>query len=407
MDSSPTKRNRTFDLLKLFGIVYVLFSHFYEPKIFYYPGCSFYVELFFFVSGYTLKLRQQTLFGRLKYITHRTITLLPCYYCYHIFYTIMLPVVTAIVYREYPIPSVLQLPPFNFYEFFIESFVQTSKNRFFEGAWFIPHLWMVQCIFVLIYINPCRSRIVDFLYLVFFFVINITVTYWSGFVFGVRPTKLAERVWHSPLQGSYTNYDVLCFLAIKIGFTLVLIFLGVFYREHMESSNFGKKRLFTIHGFIFSYIMINYFWNIYGNSIFFFLSKVDFATNLIPCYLPIIIILLGIYIFICLSRVAEHAIDEDSFIYRISEKTYAILFQHTLYFFLINLCIAKFVFCTEYALSQVDAYSIPTFRPDLTWPFYIGAALILPTLVSSYGDRLMSRWFTSKTDRPNTKFHQD
>jgi len=342
-------RNTEMDILKGLGILIVVIGHIYEPFT-WFPPYSFHMALFIFISGYFYKPNYET--DVISFIKKRFISLAVPYFYYNIFFCF----VTIFLLYKYNLSGLGMLPYFSLHNLFVEPFISGHQFHFFLAGWFVIQLLITQIIFLFLY--KFFKKINNNLYfaLLFFAILSLLGVYLGNHGFNEGWKLLIGRTL----------------------FSLGFFYLGYFYKEKLASKQiFNSYYLFVM--LILQIILIYNFKDITYIMVF-----ENYRGHL---FLPIIVSINGIYLFLFISRALSKVLPGKDILITIGQKSFHILANHLFVFFLIN-----FIYVKRHNLDMKVLNNVYyRFYVDKNWIIYVTCAIILPLLFALTVQKIRSK----------------
>jgi fucose 4-O-acetylase-like acetyltransferase len=325
------------NILKAFGIIMVVIGHVSKPFKLFTPY-SFHMALFIFVSGYFYNYAkyEENPFDFIR----KRFRMIIYYFLYNLFYAVV---------NYYHFKLYLDIPKhfFTLKNFFIMPFMHGHQYLFIVPAWFIPALFIIQVTFLFVH-KYLRRFITSKTALL---IIYLTVA--CG---GILLANSGRN------RGIYLPLVRTCF-----GF--FFYYLGIYYREALESKN-----IFNIINLGIVLLIQNLLHLKYGD-IDYGLAWGMFNRNFM---LPIITSITGIYFYTYLSKVIYRDWKRYNPLILIGRHTFSIMINHLFVFLLLNIIIIK-INHIHYIQIVISEYF---YKLDNYWLLYVSCGIIFPTIAS-------------------------
>lgn len=211
------EENRQFRILSALGIIFVVAGHLgyhFLDVGGLFPYYSFHVYIFLFVSGYFY--REQSEDDIFRYIYRKCITLMVPYFLWNLFYGIL----ARLLHRaEFSLGESL-----SFKTLFLSPFIDGHQFLYNFSAWFIPALFLVEVI------NVVMRKVLGVLrlkneWLILAGCLILNSVFCAGLAFGV--------VW----VGSFANGPVVPYLTVMTGKCFFMILDMYIWPEVRKGAN--------------------------------------------------------------------------------------------------------------------------------------------------------------------------
>lgn len=323
---SGTKENRQFRILSALGIIFVVAGHlgcgaFELGGLF--PYYSFHVFVFLFVSGYFYREEAEQRIG--SYILRKVRTLLLPYFLWNLFYGI---VAQLLHLTGFGIGGDLSL-----WTLFAAPFVDGHQFMYNFPAWFVPALFLVEVI------NVLMRKILGMLHLK-----NEWLIFAGCMLFGILTVKLAIGGhvwgWHK-IPG-------------RLLFMLPGFQMGRIYKEKLEKHD-------TLPDGIYLLIVVGMqiLISVFGNGLAF--STVWVSSFASGAVIPYLTVITGIAFWLRIAGILEKIPETSKHLVCIGQNTFQIMMHHAMVFMLIKgffyLCYCLTPFCKEFN-SELFLYDI-------------------------------------------------
>lgn len=292
------KENKTFLLLSVFGIIFVVLGHCGNIYAFFnnvFPYYSFHMPLFAFISGYFFKDRKIMEFLKIK-----TKKLIIPYFIWNVIYGIIINILKFFNLINYG-------KEFSLFNIFVAPFYGTSNQFIFNvAAWFVISIFFVQLIYY--FINKIISKLK----------INtgILVTIISIIIAYVE-LKLVE-------QGH--NYGIY-YLLTRVSFLLPFYAIGQVYKKFEKYDIKISNITYFVSIILIQCVLLQKYKLTYN------LNLLTFKNNFLVYLMGS---MTGILFWLRISRILSNFIGEDKIINYIGNNTYTIMMHHVFIYFLIN-----------------------------------------------------------------------
>lgn len=206
----------------------------------------------------------------------------------------------------------------SFKNLFIEPWVSGHQFAFNCPSWFVPQLFLIQIVYVLIQkiinVNRAKSNIMK--------VVFGIVIFWGGF-------SCVEVAYNC---GGGFRLGSLGWILVRTGFLLPFYHLGYVYKNRFESIHKKHIGFTTVLIFGIQFIVLTFFgWN----SINFSAVSCVFQTSV--CILPYIAAINGIIFWLSIANLVVASLNNCKVINYISENTWTIMMHHLTAIFLCNI----------------------------------------------------------------------
>ncbi len=317
MSEYNKKSNKKFMLLSAFGIIMVVDAHAWTTLSMFtdfMPYNSFFLPMFVFISGYFCKVDGLT--DIKAYIKKRTKRLMVPFFCY-----ILVTFCIELLINRYKIGRWVFPTQIELLDGFRKIFTSGMVVKIAEPLWFVPTLFITQCVFAVIKKYGSKFKIWnDYIAIAVFICMNVCIVHLSRHMDTVNSPFL---------------------LLLKCGFMLPFYELGIVYREFLE------PRLEKINHLplLLILLLINMV------RIMFMADPYDIAFNDLAIMAgfktsssldPLISSIVGIWFWLTVVEMLEPALRENRILEYISNNTYWILAFHVSMYNILN-CILAFV----------------------------------------------------------------
>ena len=357
------KENKTFRILSAIGIIFVVAGHlgynlFEIGDLF--PYYSFHVFIFLFVSGYFYKKEAEERIG--SYIIGKCVTLLVPYFLWNLFYGILANLLHGAGFSMGEPLSVKTL--------FLSPFLDGHQFMYNFPAWFVPVLFMLEVINVLMRKVLSLIRL-NFEWLIFAGCLAAGIlTVWLA---------IGGHVW-----GYYK-------LPGRLLFMMPGVQMGRIYREKLEAHDtledgpyflivMGIQILITIlcGGLAFSAVWVS-----------------SFANGPIVPYLTVVT---GIAFWLRIARIISGIPYLAGKMTYIGRNTYSIMMHHAACFMLVKgffyLCSLYTPLCSEFdqeMFSQEIGFVYLAGGAEASKWIYLFAGIALPLVIAEFQQRVSKR----------------
>ena len=320
--------NLKFTYLKAIGIVLIVLGHsggggilqvFFES---WFPIYSFHVPLFVFIAGYFYR---ETL-SATKYVWKRFKRLIIPFYGWHLFYGILLTLLTIVGIVNFGKTITLQ-------NFFVDPWIRWNSGYDFNlASWFLIWLFSIQAIYVII--RKTFKIKNEYLLLIVFLTGGLIGTYMSTL-----------ELYSDPLTEQL----------IKLLFGLPFIQFGYLYRNKLEKYDKPSYKSFIIV-FLIQIILIAFFKNEYpfnfvvGGGIFY------------NVFLPFITSLTGIWFWLQICTILSNKLGNNKITSYLGNHTLDIMIHHMFAFWLLN---------TLFYAIGAPGFNIPEYRTAIFYEYLI------------------------------------
>lgn len=316
------KDNKTFLLLSVLGIVFVVYGHCGGVNIFLnniFPWYSFHMPLFAFISGYFFKDRK--IFDFLKIKLKKLI--IP-YFAWNIVYGIIVNILKHFHIINYG-------KEFSLYNIFIAPFYSNSNQFVFNvAAWFVISIFFVQVIYF--FINKLMKKIkIDTGLSVM--VGSIIIAYFE--------MKLVEKGY---------NYGI-WYLITRICFLMPFYAIGQVYKKYEKYDIKNNIIYFTLVIIVQVLLLQRYNLNLLTFNYNFFVYLIGSLT--------------GILFWLRISKIFSKYINESKIINYIGNNTYTIMMHHVFIYFLLN----TIILVINKTLGRFGKFDYNTYQNSV-WFFY-------------------------------------
>ncbi|CAF0979016.1 unnamed protein product [Adineta ricciae] len=367
-------RHKEMDILKAFGILYVLGIHYYLPPIFANPYRSSVLSMFFFISGCFFK-SFDGFRAKLIYCANKTRDLILPYFLYQILFTIICYILQRYLaiqllttyYRhdllQYPVVCLLK-PVFG------------GMSNVLGISWFISDLWLILILVQFVYRNKESSLKIDLVYLVCFLFLALVNIQWSY----TSPRQATRSALNIPLP--LLDHPMPKLIIVRTSFGLFFFFSGIVYRTHIEKY---QHVIFTEINFCLVYIAFSQLVYQYSANLTTHQFNAEFSPA--PFWLHVTTTTLSIYMFIYIAKCASKQLANNGLWVKIGQETYHIMCQHLMIFQLLN--ILMITIFHDGNLQVLSANLDYKYKAAARWPIYIGFGLLIPTFSAIYVRRLI------------------
>lgn len=369
-EMTENKRNTTFTMLSVFGILFVMLGHLGWNVLDVggiFPYYSFHVLLFVFISGYFYKTSDEE--NILEYIKHKAISLLLPYYIWNLFYGVLVTVLyhNGIDYAQ----------GITFYSFFIEPFVNGHQYGLNSPAWFVPALFLLELINIIVRKMLCRIKLN-----------NEYVIMGVYLLMGLITVYLAKR-------GSVYDYYK---IPGRVLFMAPAFQFGRMYRYRIEGI------LKRIPGWIVAIAMLIINVILLKTQAGLNYSVVWVSSFANGIWVPFVSTITGILFWLSIAKIIVKYIDKSrmwKYISYMGSHTFDIMMHHLLGFFIINVCLVLFgVAGFENERFTYDVYY--SWNPDNIEAFkilYIIAGVLLSLTFAKLKEKVCGLLTIGKTIR--------
>lgn len=325
----------------------VVIGHVYKPFKLFTPY-SFHMALFIFVSGYFYNYAkyENTPFVFIK----RRFRMIIYYFIYNLFYAV-------VNYYHFKLYYDIPYHLFTLKNFFIMPFIHGQQYLFIVPAWFIPALFIIQVTFL--YIHKYLRRFIHYK-------TTLLITYLAIACMGIL------------LANSGRNHGIYLPI-VRTSFGFFFYYLGIFYRENLESRNIFNIVNLGIVLLIQKLLLLKYGNLDYG------LALGHFNHNFM---LPIITSITGIYFYTYLSKVVYRDWKRYNPLILIGKHTFSIMINHLFVFLLMNIVIIK-INHINYIQIVISEFF---YKLDKYWLLYVSCGIIFPTIASVFYEYMKNRF---------------
>lgn len=334
------ERNKHFDLMLAFGIIFVVMGHNFHPEYFFFPPHTFHIPLFFFISGYFFKIKTN-LSEKKEWLISKVKSQLLIYF----FFNLIFGLITQLI-NSYGIFAGNRI---TFTSFFIAPFYHSHQYLLYVPAWFLLQLF-------------------------------VTNTVLQGILWSKKNYFLLTALGLCLILNYYLLTQALKglvdfeLLVSRTVLSMLFVLLGLVFRR-AESSI--KPILVNPVSLIFLFIFVNFLKTNFGN-ISYSVLQVNVGNNLI--FVPILSTISIILIVYILCYYISIAISPGSFIYKIGENTFSIMIWHFSILYLIKLC---FLLSGKLYIGDFsNLYS--HYKPEKFWFLYQIPAILIPVFAAEY-----------------------
>ncbi len=291
------KENKTFLLLSVFGIIFVVLGHCKNISVFLnniFPYYSFHMPLFAFISGYFFKNRKIIEFLKVK-----VKKLIIPYFIWNIIYGVIVNILKYFNIIKYG-------KEFSIFNIFIAPFYGNSNQFVFNiAAWFVISIFFVQLIYILMNKVMSKLKITTEILVV---ALSIIIAYFE--------LKLVKQGY---------NYGI-WYLITRVSFLMPFYAIGQVYKRFEQ---------YEIKNNIFYFILI-----IMIQCILLQRYNLSYNLNLLEFNNSFLVYLVGsmtgILFWLRVSKILSIYIGENKMVNYIGNNTYTIMMHHVFIYFLIN-----------------------------------------------------------------------
>lgn len=332
------KNNTQMSILKGLGIILVVIGHkFNEPFYWFYPG-SFHMALFIFISGYFYNEKYEQ--DQISFLKKRCNNLLGLYFKYNLFYYL----ITFIIFKKYNLLLGTQL---DIKSFFLSPFTHGHQYHLFLSAWFVVTIFLVQVIFLYLFIGMKTITKNKYIHLVVFI------------LFGISGTFLAAKGYNTGIL----------LPVVKILFSLPFFYGGLFFKKYIEKINIYRSE--TILGVFIIQMILAWHYNNSGDLSGYALSWGDFNGHLLS---PFILSINGIVLYLFISKALSKVLKPNDLLVKLGENSFHIMANHLFVFFIINYLFSKIF---EINMGQINVWY--SYELEKYWFIYVVLGLLVPT----------------------------
>ena len=354
------KQNKTFMILSVFGILFVVSSHYgaginFFNDIFSYG--SFYMPLFIFISGYFYKKENEE--RVCEYIRKKLNKLIIPFLIWNLVYGIFVNFLKSkniIIYGQ----------DISLKTLFITPFIKNEQFQMNLAAWFIPALFFVNIVYILIRKILTKAKLWnDWIMFDIFLAIGIIAVYYQDIAV-------------------FNDYRV---ILLRTAFFMPFYHIGYLYKDKIERINDKvPNSILLCTCIIINLILIKNFkildYNVHNFSGF----------NERYLLLPFITSITGILFWLRISKILEKALGNSKIINYISDNTYSIMMHHAFFGFLINSILYKLKdICkfTTFNKEKFKAAPFYSYTMDMTQfnIIFVMIGIIGPVLLKYIYDR--------------------
>lgn len=330
-------RNKQLDIMLAIGIVFVLMGHSHQPSFLFYPAYAFHMGLFFFISGFFFKPRND-LVGKAELIAKKIKTQLVPY----ALLLILFGVLTQIL-RHFGLNLGTEM---NMDSLFYGTFARADQFHLYLSAWFLLTLFLVNVFAILVYRQEHQ------------FNWGVQILAFIGLYFLLEMGRKDYGDWHLQL--------------IRSGYGLFFFGLGYLFKVYEEYLRTLLLKPVVIVGL---FLVVNLLNVNFGNiSYSILLGNIGNEWLLVPIFSTICIILL-IYI---VAHFFSQITQDDSWVLVIGRSTFTIMVWHFVAFLLLNIIFFALGWVKLEQLS--DVYF--RYQVEKTWALYLLFGLTFPILLS-------------------------
>lgn len=336
--------NNKINVLKALAIMLVVSGHLEFSLLGIFPPYSFHIALFFFISGYLFDEKYLTNIS--TFIQKRAKSLLLPYFLYSGVYLGITIIIAKLTNKFWGMPISLK-------NFFITPFLNGHQLDLSCPLWFVPQLFISLVVFLFAFKTLKNLKDNRYFHLGVFLALALAAIVLS----------------------QYRN-DPIVLLSVRTMFSLFFIYLGLYYKNYIESKHniFNIKWLFAI--FVLQCILWLFnkdFTPQDGIGLSYILVWGQFDDILIP----IMTSLTGIWASLFAVEVLYPYIKDNGFIKAMGKATYHIMANHLLVFYLIT---ATFLWVKGVPISVKGAHDIYwIYNPVKTTYLYFLVSIVVTT----------------------------
>ena len=296
------KINNQFVILQCIAITLVVIGHSGGIMLFseWFPIYSFHMPLFIFISGYFFKEENDT--NLLMFIKKKFKRLMIPFFVWNLFYGILAQIISAHGIYEF-------VSKINLRSILIEPFINGHQFAINVSSWFVPTIFLVQIIFVLL------TRIMKEFKINNYIIKNITF-----FIIGLFSVILVGKGYIGGIK----------LVISRILFLLPIYYLGVVYNQKLEKKDTLNNMIYFIVLFFIQYILIRRYENLAFSVVW-----MD-GFNKENIILPYITSITGIMFWLRVSKILVKSLSESRIIEYIGRNTWTVMMHHQIIFFIIN-----------------------------------------------------------------------
>jgi len=330
-------RNKQFDLMLAFGIIFVVLGHVYQPPSLFYPAYSFHIPLFFFISGYFFSIKT-SIREKLSWSWHKTKSQLLAYFALNTFF--------AILYLALLKYDVITGQDITIHNFFVEPFMHAHQFWLLAPAWFLITLYLSSILLQLVLWKKNKTWILAVLAL--FVCINL----------------------YSLNEGLqlFKNYKL---TLVKTAFGSLFMLFGLAFKQFEDKV---QKTLYNPITLILIIVLIDVLRENWGNMGSINLSISDGSVQNIHAFIPVLTSLLIIFLIYTICHLGTYLIKDNSIILSIGRGSFSIMSWHLFAFLVVDLILL--IFGKTYIGDLCNVYS--SYQPHKFWFFYASAGILLP-----------------------------
>lgn len=333
------KSNKEFAILSSIGIIMVVIAHcdgVINILSNFFPYNSFFMPMFMFISGYFFKDKNVENFKNFKiYLRKKSINLLLYYFIWNIIYGI----IRIILYKLNLDNTLVKI---NIRSLIISPFIDGQQYSINSPAWFVPTLFTIEigfCVIRKIQIL-CKEKL-TWLSLVLFLIANCMSVVIS-------------------MKFQYSNIVI---PILKFFFFLFFFQLGKLYKDKIEVfDNKISSVIVIIITVLINLICLKLYRDLSFSSLY---NMRRFKDICVPCYIPIITGITGIWFWLRISKNIASVIKENSFLIKISNNTKPIMTHHIF----CMLCINIVLYYTRNIIGLSD-FNVENFIKNGGWYRY-------------------------------------
>jgi len=345
-DTAKQEFSNKVNLLKALAILLVVSGHLEFSLLGIFSPYSFQLALFFFISGYLFKDKY---FNDVQtFLKRRVQTLLVPYFLYNLFYLGVTVLIAKLTGKFWGMPVSLK-------NFFITPFLNGHQFDLSCPLWFVTQLFMTMIVFLFVFKLLKSLNDNKFFHLALFAIISCAAI---------------------PVSKMIT-LDSVSLIIIRTMFSLFFVYLGYFYKHHIEN----KIDIFTVKWLGAIIVIQSILWLFnrdydpeHGIGLSYVLVWARFDEQLI---VPIITSLTGIWASLFTIKIFFPYFKDVKFLRQMGENTYHIMANHLLVMFIITAVLMKINGVPFAERANHDIYWI--YNPVQTTYFYFVLTMIIST----------------------------